>query len=196
VRGEIGSGERRVRELFAEAKRSSLSIIFIDEFHAVFTSREEGVVIASDVGATLTATLSGCFDDLSIWNRYSGLESLVTVIASTNEPWTLDRSFLRSQRLERCLFVEPLSAEGRVEFFTAHAAGHDELSGRQISSLVSRTEMFTGADLTRGLHFEDEDAFLLDGQTGRHIEGTTTTTKIDNQHILLITHPSCQDRRR
>ena len=138
MRGEIGSGERRVRELFAEAKRSSLSIIFIDEFQAVFTSREEGVASASDVGATLTATLSGCFDDLSIWNRYSGLESLVTVIASTNEPWTLDRSFLRPQRLERCLFVGPLSAEGRVEFFTAQAAGHDELSDRQISSLVSR----------------------------------------------------------
>jgi len=86
VRGEIGSGERRVRELFAEAKRSSPSIIFIDEFQAVFTSREEGVASASDVGATITAILSGCFDDLSIWNRYSGLESLVTVIASTDEP--------------------------------------------------------------------------------------------------------------
>jgi len=105
VRGEIGSGERRVRELFAEAKRSAPSIIFIDEFQAVFTSREEGVASASDVGATLTATLSGCFDDLSIWNRYSGLESLVTVIASTNEPWAIDRSFLRPQRLERRLFV-------------------------------------------------------------------------------------------
>lgn len=148
VRGEIGSGERRVRELFAEAKRSAPSIIFIDEFQAVFTSKEEGVASASDVGATLTATLSGCFDDLSIWNRYSGLESLVTVIASTNEPWAIDRSFLRPQRLERCLFVGPLSAEGRVEFFTTHAVGHDELSGRQISSLVSRTELFTGADLT------------------------------------------------
>lgn len=147
VRGEIGAGERRVRELFAEAKRSAPSIIFIDEFQAVFTAREEGD--ASDVGATLTATLSGCFDDLSTWNRYSGLESLVTVVASTNEPWAIDRSFLRSQRLERCLFVGPLSTEGRVEFFTAHAGGgQEELSGRQISSLASRTERFTGADLT------------------------------------------------
>lgn len=165
VRGEIGTGERRVRELFAEAKRSAPSIIFIDEFQAVFTAREEGdASSASDVGATLTATLSGCFDDLSIWNRYSGLESLVTVVASTNEPWAIDRSFLRPQRLERCLFVGPLSAEGRVEFFTAHASAgaagagghhHEEeeeeellLTSRQISSLASRTELFTGADLT------------------------------------------------
>ena len=57
MRGEIGSGERRVRELFAEAKRSTLSIIFIDEFHAVFTSREEGIASASDVGATLSLPL-------------------------------------------------------------------------------------------------------------------------------------------
>jgi AAA family ATPase len=105
VRGEIGSGEKRIRELFAEAKRSAPSIIFIDEFQAMFTSREEGVASASDVGATLTVTLSGCFDDLSIWNRYSGLESLFTVVASTNEPWAIDRSFLRPQRLQRCLFM-------------------------------------------------------------------------------------------
>jgi len=127
VRGEIGSGERRVRELFAEAKRSTLSIIFIDEFQAVFTSREEGVASASDVGATLSLPLYLTASTISV----SGIGSpawspWAIVIASTNEPWAIDRSFLRPQRLERCLFVGPLSAEGRVEFFTAHAAGHDD----------------------------------------------------------------------
>jgi len=167
VRGEeVGSGERRVRQLFAEAKRCAPSIIFIDEFQPVFSTRDEGSGGSADeqVGATLSATLSGCFDDLTTWNRYSGPESLVTVIASTNEPWAVDRSFLRPQRLERCLFVGPLTNAGRLEFFAIHASWHG-LTHPQLEMLAAQTEGFTGADLT--LLFSRARDFL-DSEVGSH----------------------------
>jgi ATP-dependent 26S proteasome regulatory subunit len=101
VRGEIGTGERAVVDLFNSAKRSAPCIIFIDEFQAVFTARTGG----SSVGASLSSALAGCFDDIQIWNSSAGAESIITVVASTNEPWAVDRTFLRPGRLNYVILV-------------------------------------------------------------------------------------------
>ena len=81
-----------------------------------------------------------------------------------------------------------------LNYYSSRTLGGEVRVHEAIVDILSSQVRVTSS---RGLHFEDEDTFLLDGQKGRHIEGTTTTiTKIDNQHILLITQPSCQDRRR
>ena len=119
LRGEIGTGEKALVDIFNTAKRNAPSIIFIDEFQAAFTSRsgEVGGGAARDgVGFTLSATLAGCLDDLREWNRFAGLESTVIVLAATNEPWAVDPSFLRPGRLGECVFVGPLDAEGRQAY--------------------------------------------------------------------------------
>lgn len=158
VRGEVGTSERRVVQLFQEAKSSAPCVVFIDEFQALFTAREEG----GGDGSTLTAALAGCFDDINTWNRHAGAESLVTVIASTNEPWAIDAGFLRSGRLDMCVFVGPLDAAGREEFLVGHIARRQQEqyqgSGSSPPSPVMEvdlcqqvaavTEGFTGADLT------------------------------------------------
>eukprot|EP01035_Chromulina_nebulosa_P019002 gene19002-24820_t len=53
VRGEIGSGERALRELFKQAQKRSPSLIFIDEFQAIFSSRRD------QSSSTLSSTLIG-----------------------------------------------------------------------------------------------------------------------------------------
>jgi AAA+ superfamily predicted ATPase len=40
VRGEVGSSEKVVRRLFFEAKKVAPSVLFIDEFQALFTSKK------------------------------------------------------------------------------------------------------------------------------------------------------------
>lgn len=158
IRGEIGEGERRVNEIFKEAKRSAPCIIFIDEFQAIFTSRDDtSSNMDSDIGSTLSSTLAGCFDDLNTWNKYAGHESLVTVIASTNEPWAIDRSFLRPNRLEKCIFVGPLDCEGREEFLRNIELYPLSLDQEWIKTIASLTDGFTGADmclLIRKLEYE------------------------------------------
>lgn len=118
VRGEVGTSERRVAQLFQEAKSSAPCVVFIDEFQALFTARDDGTSSgggsSSDSG-TLTAALAGCFDDINTWNKHAGAGSLVTVIASTNEPWAVDPAFLRPGRLDMCVFVGPLDAAGREQ---------------------------------------------------------------------------------
>lgn len=155
VRGEIGTSEKRVVQLFQEAKRCAPSVLFIDEFQALFTSRAAGD--GDSGGSSLTATLAGCFDDLNVWNRNAGAESLVTVLASTNEPWAVDPGFLRPGRLDKCVFVGPLNCQGRLEFLANRVMSQskrnenedkDESHMHMLQAVATATEGFTGADLT------------------------------------------------
>lgn len=156
VRGEIGTSEKRVVQLFQEAKRCAPSVLFIDEFQALFTSRAVGEGDNAG-GSSLTATLAGCFDDLNVWNRNVGAESLVTVLASTNEPWAVDPGFLRPGRLDKCVFVGPLNCQGRLEFLSKRVLSQAERNEksekvesqmRMLQAVATATEGFTGADLT------------------------------------------------
>ena len=139
VRGEIGTSEKRVRELFQSALRGAPSVVFIDEFQALFTAQEEG-----GGASTLSSTLAGCFDDLNRWNRHAGAESMVTVIAATNEPWAIGTAFLRPGRLEKCVFVGPLDLAGRAECVTMLVDG---CAADLAEDVARRTEGFTGADI-------------------------------------------------
>ena len=157
VRGEIGTSEKRVVQLFQEAKRCAPSVLFIDEFQALFTSRAAAGEGDSGGGGSLTATLASCFDDLNVWNRNAGAESLVTVLASTNEPWAVDPGFLRPGRLDKCVFVGPLNCQGRVEFLSKRVLSQTERNEKtercesqlqMLQAVAAATEGFTGADLT------------------------------------------------
>lgn len=150
VRGTIGTGEQAVRDVFAEAKRRAPSIIFIDEFQAIFTARHHENSNSSSsnsgsaVGALLTATLMTCFDDIESWNRHSGCESHISVIAATNEPWAIDSSFLRQGRFGRLLYVGKLDLEARTELLVDWYMEQKERSAAfLLESLATATEPFT-----------------------------------------------------
>ena len=121
LRGHIGVGERIVRDIFADAKSNAPSVLFIDEFQALFSSRqnaaeergEGGKHSADSAGASLSAALAQCLDDVVSWNQYAGSSSLITVIAATNEPWAIDIGFLRAGRFDKSIFVGPMESSGR-----------------------------------------------------------------------------------
>ncbi|CAM9321569.1 unnamed protein product, partial [Phaeothamnion confervicola] len=66
VRGEIGESEKAVTRAFLAARQLAPSIVFIDEFQALFSARAAGV----GVGANLTSQLMSCMDDLERWRRF------------------------------------------------------------------------------------------------------------------------------
>lgn len=141
IRGEVGAGEKAVVAAFAEAKRVAPALLFIDEFQALFVSRADD---SQDRGfQSLSSALAGCFDDLCVWNGHAGSGSLVTVVAATNEPWSVDRGFLRPGRFDRLIYVGPLQPEERCAFF-AQAVALEETA---IEALVASTEGYSGADL-------------------------------------------------
>jgi AAA+ superfamily predicted ATPase len=72
VVGEVGGGEKKIAQLFADARKAAPSIVFIDEFQALFM---KGL-------STMSAALAGCFDDVANWNSCMGAERLVRGIIS------------------------------------------------------------------------------------------------------------------
>ncbi len=91
-----GESERKIKELFEDAKSYERSIIYFDEFDSLGTSREDESNQASNrVVSELLAQLDG-FDAIS---------NTVLVIASTNKPWSIDSALLRSGRFNKKIYV-------------------------------------------------------------------------------------------
>ena len=102
--GEIGSSEKKLSAIFQEAKGCSPCIIFIDEMQALFTNRANNDERQS-IGHSLSSTLAICLDDIYMWNNNASTitsNNQITIIASTNEPWAIDTSFLRSGETSIC----------------------------------------------------------------------------------------------
>lgn len=133
VRGHVGAGEQAIFAAFQEAKRLAPTILFIDEFQAIFVSRGGS---GSD-DKSLSSMLAGCFDDVALWNANAGSGATVTVIAATNEPWAVDAGFLRPGRFDRCHLVGVLSDQERRQIL-----------GKALAA-DPRTKGYTGADAER-----------------------------------------------
>ncbi len=182
IRGEIGTGERALRKLFQDAKQLAPCIIFFDEFQSVFTNRTDSDgQTSADIGHTLSSTLAGCFDDIALWNSFAGLDSLVTVVGATNEPWAVDRGFLRAGRFEKCVFVGPLDRDARRTILMQKLSLPVEISANasavlDIDAVVNATEGFTGADMMLLL----QRAFRLHRRGGGGAENASVLASVSS----------------
>ena len=111
ARSEVGQSEKLVAKAFETARDNAPSVIFIDEFQALFTSRD-GVGGGGKSSGRLASTLLQCMDDISKWRdtdqsvapltTNEDFESdRVVVLGATNTPWMVDRAFLRAGRFDR-----------------------------------------------------------------------------------------------
>ena len=150
VRSEVGNSEKELVSAFATARANAPSVIFIDEFQALFTERSGGS------GGQLASTLLHCMDDINKWqdcDKLSENDSLrIVVMGATNTPWLIDTAFLRSGRFDKVVHVGlPTEAERqsilKVQIrrmrLSVSANQHDELC----STLAQQTQGFSGADL-------------------------------------------------
>jgi len=109
---------------FETARLNSPSVIFFDEFQALFTERSKGV------SSRLTSTLLSCMDDVKRWRSLSQSQDhskarpsqgfQVVVIAATNTPWMVDKSFLRPGRFDRSVHVALPTLNERIDIFKMH----------------------------------------------------------------------------
>lgn len=110
VRAEVGTSEKLVARAFETARDNAPSVIFIDEFQALFTNRD-GAGGGGKSSGRLASTLLQCMDDISKWRgadqsiANSSTEDFesdrVVILGATNTPWMVDRAFLRSGRFDR-----------------------------------------------------------------------------------------------
>ena len=160
VRGEIGSGEENLREIFQRSKILAPCIVVIDEFESIFTSKKGNDT--GDVGASLSSTLAGCFDEVSIWNKFAGFENQIVVVGASNKPWMIDKSFLRAGRFDKYVFVGPLSESERSDMMRHYCPW---LSVEQMRWLLHSTLKWLVADVEFLLRGLKKEMLLTKGET-------------------------------
>jgi cell division protease FtsH len=142
----VGIGASRVRDLFAQAKASAPSIIFIDEIDAIGRQRgRSGMVGGHD---EREQTLNQILVEM---DGFTPNES-VMVLAATNRGDLLDPALLRPGRFDRRVTLDMPDKEGRVAILKIHSKG--KTFGKDINweRIADRTVGFSGADLENMLN--------------------------------------------
>ena len=195
IRGEIGKGEEAVRARVREAQRLAPSVLFVDEFQAIFTQRGTGAGAGGEegtgVGQTLSSALAGAFDTINIWNRHAGANNAILVLGATNEPWAVDRGFLRRGRFDQALFVGPLSQAGRREFLSvamepllAPAEAEAGAGAGVVEEVVARTHLYSGADLHLVLRRASWRASTTDTASIAEPPSSSSSATVTREHVL------------
>ena len=139
----VGVGASRVRDLFANARKSTPCIIFIDEIDAIGRSRSK-----SNFGGgndEREATLNQILTEMDGFNT----TEQVVVLAGTNRPDVLDQALMRPGRFDRHINIDRPTMEGRTQIFAVHLKkiitneDMEFLQGR----LAALTPGFSGADI-------------------------------------------------
>ena len=152
----VGVGASRVRDLFEQAKRTSPSIVFIDEIDAVGRQRGAGMGGGHD---EREQTLNQLLVEMDGFSVNEG----IIIIAATNRPDILDPALLRPGRFDRQVTVNYPDVKGREEILKVHARGKPLSADVKLDVLAKITPYFTGADLENVLN----EAALLAARRGQ-----------------------------
>ncbi len=105
-----GESEKKIRDLFEDAKKNAPSIIFIDEIDAIAPKREE---VQGEVERRVVSQLLTMMDGLTSRGR-------VVVIGATNRPNSLDPALRRPGRFDRELEISVPDKKGRLNILKIH----------------------------------------------------------------------------
>jgi cell division protease FtsH len=131
----VGVGAKRVKQLFAKAKKNAPAIIFIDEIDAIGKSR--GALRNDEREATLNQLLT----EMDGFEKSEG----VIVIAATNKVDLLDDALLRAGRFDRRVYVELPNLEDREEILKIYLK-NKPFKG-DVKDIAKMTVGFSGAAL-------------------------------------------------
>ena len=136
----VGIGASRVRDLFANAKKASPSIVFIDELDAVGRSRGAGFGGGHD---EREQTLNQLLSEMDGFDQHDE----VIVLAATNRPDVLDPALLRPGRFDRHVVIERPDWRDREKILRVHTR-NVTMNGKIDLGIIARgTPGMTGADL-------------------------------------------------
>jgi len=189
----VGIGASRVRDLFDQAKKSSPSIIFIDEIDAVGRQRGAGLGGGHD---EREQTLNQILVEMDGFNTNDN----VILIAATNRPDVLDKALLRPGRFDRQIVVDSPSMIGREQILKIHikkikinkdvdlktiAKTAVGLVGADLENLVNEAAILAargGASTVKMTHFEEAKDKVMLGVERKSMVITDRDRKITAYH--------------
>lgn len=144
----IGSSEKNIHEVFERARRKAPCVIFFDEIDAL--GRKRSLTRNNSHGTInqLLAELDG------VSQNNDG----VFVLAATNHPWDVDTALRRPGRLDRTLLVLPPDERAREGILEFNLRGRPVDASVDLRFIASKTNEFSGADLTHLVESAAENA--------------------------------------
>lgn len=183
----VGVGAKRVRELFAAARKKAPSIIFIDELDAIGSKRN-----ARD-SAYMKQTLNQLLVEMDGFEQGEG----VVVIAATNFLEALDPALVRPGRFDRIVAVPLPDVRGRVQILKHHMKGIVTSPEVDLTILARGTPGFSGADLQNMVnqaaiqaskeHAKEVTARHLEWAKDRIIMGAERKSSYINDNVKKLT---------
>ncbi len=154
----VGVGASRVRDRFAEAKKSAPCIVFIDEIDAVGRHRGAGLGNGND---EREQTLNQLLVEMDGFEANEG----IIIIAATNRPDVLDPALLRPGRFDRRVTVPLPDIEGRVKILEVHMKKVPLAPDVEARTLARGTPGMSGADLANLVN----EAALMAARLGKRL---------------------------
>ncbi|KAJ3127552.1 hypothetical protein HK098_006230 [Nowakowskiella sp. JEL0407] len=141
VSGMSGESEKKIREVFEEAKELAPCLLFIDEIDAITPKRETA---QREMERRIVAQLLTCMDDLTLEKTNN---KPVLIIGATNRPDSLDPALRRAGRFDREIAMGVPDEIARFKILEK-LSSKLRLSGDfDLGSLSKITPGFVGADL-------------------------------------------------
>jgi cell division protease FtsH len=134
----VGVGARRIRDLFAQARKLGRGVIFFDEFDALAKARG---------GPNSHEEREQTLNQLLVELDGFGTTDDVIVIAATNRLDTLDSAVLRPGRFNRKIHVGLPDVKGRREILAVHARNKPIAMTIDLEDTARKTYGFSGAML-------------------------------------------------
>jgi len=156
----VGVGASRVRDMFAQAKKNSPCIAFIDEIDAVGRHRGAGLGGGHD---EREQTLNQLLVEMDGFDPNDS----VIIIAATNRPDVLDPALLRPGRFDRQVIVDLPDIKGREEILKVHTRKLPLAKEITFTVIARATPGFSGADLA---NLVNEAALLAARKNKKKIE--------------------------
>ncbi|BEJ13476.1 hypothetical protein CspHIS471_0306500 [Cutaneotrichosporon sp. HIS471] len=196
----VGVGAKRVRELFAAARKKAPAIVFIDELDAIGSKR------SSKDQHYMKQTLNQLLVELDGFEQSEG----VIIIAATNFPQSLDKALTRPGRFDRHVVVPLPDVRGRIEILRHHmnniklapnvdpaviARGTPGMSGADLSNLVNQAAVKAARHNGQAVTLDDfewaKDRIRMGAERRSHFvteEAKKATAYHEGGHALVALH--------
>jgi ATP-dependent metalloprotease len=134
----VGTGAKKIRQLFQAARARAPCVIFIDEIDTVGAQRTN-----SPTHPYANQTINQLLAEMDGFQKNEG----VIVLAATNRPQFLDKALTRPGRFDVQVAVDAPDYKGRIEILDLYLNKIVKGSDLDVELIARKTTGFTGAEL-------------------------------------------------
>ena len=175
----VGESEKAIREIFRKAKASSPCIIIFDEIDSLAHHRQSYGTNSDGNNASVSETILS-----QLLTEIESASSRVAVIGTTSRPDVLDRSLLRTGRLDLALYASVPNKQDRFNIIKILVSKMPLADDVDLDKIASMTQNYTGADIA---------AICREAAVAAIKDNSDTISDAHYTHALKLVGPSVTD---